>query len=870
MSKKILIDASHLEETRVVALQDNILEEFDFESEHKKQLKGNIYLARITRVEPSLQAAFVEYGESRHGFLAFSEIHPDYYQIPQADRQEILKAQMEAAKKEEEALLAVTDKKKSRKKKKNEAESSSSETDENGNIIKDEEEITVLGEDDSIDLAMDNKIIASRKYKIQDVIKRRQIILVQVVKEERGNKGAALTTYLSLAGRYSVLMPNTARGGGISRKITGAAERQHLKKILQTLEIPEEMGIILRTAGAKRSKLEIKRDYEYLMRLWGDIRQCVFNAIAPCLVHEEGSLIKRCIRDLYTKDITEILVSGDAAYREAKNFMRMLMPSQSKRIQPYKEPVPIFTYYGVEKQLSQIFRPQVTLKSGGYLIINQTEALVSIDVNSGRSTKESSVEDTALQTNLEAAETIARQLRLRDLAGLVVIDFIDMCEKNHIRMVEKRLKDCLKNDRARIQVGSISLFGLLEMSRQRIRASILENMTQPCPHCEGAGYIKSDSSVALQLLRSLEEYALANPGYNLNVQTSQITALYLFNNKRLLLADIEKRFGIDITLNIDHEIKGSFVINKTTVSTKTPMVANITLPVELIEEAKVIAEPEAEVVENNKNKKQSGKAQRNKEKAITNNNTGNTSNSNNHNNSNNNNNTDEANSKQNKKRHNRNGKRSTFVPYPEPVGPISVVAFAELRARRLRRRLWGYRIPSPELVNMDLSLYADIKVVSNKVMLDNFNRKKKRNNNKKQANLKKTENNFANQKTSAETVAVDNITEVVEKKEAVNKERDHKRKNKKKHPSLKNNNNKNKEETANANSNDKEAVIVKAPEVVNPVVTAAAAPVKVVEKVLQAPEIINIVPERNDAPAESPAPEEKKKKHIGWWQRRRS
>ncbi|WP_370930843.1 ribonuclease E/G [Bartonella sp. DGB1] len=719
MSKKILIDASHLEETRVVSLQDNVLEEFDFESEHKKQLKSNIYLARITRVEPSLQAAFVEYGENRQGFLAFSEIHPDYYQIPLADRKELLQAQEEEARQqqlqEEEKLAAAGNVKKNRKRK-SKAENVKEdkefiELDANGNFIPEAEPITIFETDDPLELEISEKKIAIKNYKIQDVIKRRQIILVQVTKEERGNKGAALTTYLSLAGRYSVLMPNTARGGGISRKITNITERQHLKKIVQTLDIPEGMGIILRTAGAKRSKLEIKKDYEYLMRLWNDIKQRVFKSIAPSLVHEEGNLIKRSIRDLYTKDVTEILVSGDDAYKEAKNFMRMLMPSQSKYIQPYKGSVPIFSYYGVESQLNQIFQPHVNLKSGGYLIINQTEALVSIDVNSGRSTKETSVEDTALQTNLEAAEAVAKQLKLRDLAGLIVIDFIDMTEKNHIRAVEKLLRDCLKEDRARIQIGHISPFGLLEMSRQRLRASILENITQPCPHCQGAGYIKSDSSVALNLLRSIEEFALNNLGYNINVTTSEVTALYIFNNKRLILCDIEKRFAISVNIQIDAHMNGSFILTKGEATDKMPVI-EVSLP-------KAVTESEVKkVVEEttiNKTSKIDEKTSKTEEKDI------------------------KVSNKivpQSKKQRGKKPLRTAYVPYAEPVGPFALVAYAELRAKRMRRRLWGYKIPSPEFVNLEVELPENFKFVSNKVRFEkklikkkNFN-KKNHNNNK--------------------------------------------------------------------------------------------------------------------------------------------
>ncbi len=406
-----------------------------------------------------------------------------------------------------------------------------------------------------------------RQYKIQEVIKRRQILLVQVIKEERGNKGAALTTYLSLAGRYSVLMPNTARGGGISRKITNVQDRKRLKEIVKELAVPKGMGVILRTAGANRTKAEIKRDYEYLTRLWDTVRTLTLKSTAPCLVHEESNLIKRSIRDLYNKNINEILVSGDQGYREAKDFMRMLMPSHAKVVQPYRDPIPIFARNNIEIQLDKMLHPQVSLKSGGYLVINQTEALVAIDVNSGRSTKELSVEKTALQTNLEAAEEIARQLRLRDLAGLIVIDFIDMLEERNVRLVEKKLKDCLKNDRARIQVGHISHFGLLEMSRQRIRISVLESTTHPCPHCAGTGNVRSESSIALHVMRSIEEYLLHNPQHNIIVRTPVTTALYVLNHKRNILVNLETRFKLNISIEADDSIGTQhLIISKGTIA----------------------------------------------------------------------------------------------------------------------------------------------------------------------------------------------------------------------------------------------------------------------------------------------------------------
>ncbi|UNE53444.1 Rne/Rng family ribonuclease [Bartonella machadoae] len=572
MSNKMLIDASHPEETRVVVIHGNEIEELDFETEHKKQLKGNIYLARITRVEPSLQAAFVEYGGNRHGFLTFSEIHPDYYQIPIADRLALLEEEKAAVGENyADSLPEETNKnkKRSRKTKKEKRSSTIAADVENDitseSIIPDDTEeafdtevshndIEMVGAEDVREELPTYQQKQGRQYKIQEVIKRRQILLVQVIKEERGNKGAALTTYLSLAGRYSVLMPNTARGGGISRKITNIQDRKRLKEIVKELAVPKGMGVILRTAGANRTKAEIKRDYEYLTRLWDTVRTLTLKSTAPCLVHEESSLIKRSIRDLYNKNISEILVSGDQGYREAKDFMRMLMPSHAKVVQPYRDPIPIFARNNIEIQLDKMLHPQVSLKSGGYLVINQTEALVAIDVNSGRSTKELSVEKTALQTNLEAAEEIARQLRLRDLAGLIVIDFIDMLEERNVRIVEKKLKDCLKSDRARIQVGHISHFGLLEMSRQRIRVSVLESTTQPCPHCAGTGHVRSEASIALHVMRSIEEYLLHNPKHNIIVRTPVTTALYVLNQKRNLLVNLEDRFKLNISIEADDSI----------------------------------------------------------------------------------------------------------------------------------------------------------------------------------------------------------------------------------------------------------------------------------------------------------------------------
>ncbi|PVB62608.1 ribonuclease E/G [Labrenzia sp. 011] len=624
MANKMLIDAGHPEETRVVVVRGNRVEEFDFEAANRKQLRGNIYLAKVTRVEPSLQAAFVEYGGNRHGFLAFSEIHPDYYQIPVADREALLAA--EAADRQRDDADAEEKPKRRRRTRaaRNEtAETVASEKVETGDaaaddgdesgedvvtrapedddaqdagngdqetVDKDEEEeapvrargrgrgrrrksdededesdsdedaVESVGAEDAMEEVPERRAPLRKQYKIQEVIKRRQVILVQVVKEERGNKGAALTTYLSLAGRYSVLMPNTARGGGISRKITQPTDRKRLKEIASELEVPEGMGVILRTAGASRTKAEIKRDFEYLMRLWENVRELTLKSSAPSLVYEEGSLVKRSIRDLYNKDISEVLVAGDESYREAKDFMRMLMPSHAKNVQPYRDPSPLFIRFGVEPQLDAMFSPQVTLKSGGYIVINQTEALVSIDVNSGKSTREHNIEDTALQTNLEAAEEVTRQLRLRDLAGLVVIDFIDMEESKNNRSVERKLKDCLKNDRARIQVGRISHFGLLEMSRQRIRTGVLESSTTPCPHCQGTGMIRSVESVALHVLRSIEDNLLKGASHNLIIRTTTQVALYILNQKRANLVDLETRFAIEIEVHADESINGQLYV----------------------------------------------------------------------------------------------------------------------------------------------------------------------------------------------------------------------------------------------------------------------------------------------------------------------
>jgi ribonuclease E len=527
MTRKMLIDAAHPEETRVVVLDGTRVEEFDFESQSRKQLRGNIYLAKVTRVEPSLQAAFVEYGGNRHGFLAFNEIHPDYYQIPHADREALMREAAEA------------------------------DDDEGGNgaasASGDEEGDQVGGLEDEMEL--DEEIERRRRrmirrYKIQEVIRRRQIMLVQVVKEERGNKGAALTTYLSLAGRYCVLMPNTDRGGGISRKITSATDRKRLRGVVQSLDVPPGMGLIVRTAGAKRTKAEIKRDYDYLVRAWENIRETTLHSVAPALIYEEEDLVKRAIRDLYDKDLDGIWVEGEAGYKEARDFMRMLMPAQAKKVQAYREPTPLFVRHRIEDHLAQIYSPVVPLKSGGYLVINQTEALVAIDVNSGRATRERNIEATALKTNLEAAEEACRQLRLRDLAGLIVIDFIDMEEAKNNRAVEKKLKDCLKDDRARVQIGKISGFGLMELSRQRRRTGILEGTTHICPHCQGAGRVRSVESSALSALRAAELEGLRGGG-EIVLRVPRDVGLYILNAKREHLMRLRQTHGLWVNVALD-------------------------------------------------------------------------------------------------------------------------------------------------------------------------------------------------------------------------------------------------------------------------------------------------------------------------------
>ncbi|WP_238364547.1 Rne/Rng family ribonuclease [Mesobacterium pallidum] len=657
MAKKMLIDATHAEETRVVVVDGNKVEEFDFESDNKRQLAGNIYLAKVTRVEPSLQAAFVDYGGNRHGFLAFSEIHPDYYQIPVADREALMeeeRAYAEAMKARDEA----EEKKPSRSRRRSSSRSKAARTDVKDAVetkvpagmetielegddavegLDDAEglspmetvaavpveegvesaEAPVAAEadedmadeaparaaefstddeedgDDEDDAASEIESVAEeddeedirpprkprpRKYKIQEVIKVRQILLVQVVKEERGNKGAALTTYLSLAGRYCVLMPNTARGGGISRKITNAADRKKLKEIAAEIDVPTGAGLIVRTAGAKRTKTEIKRDYEYLQRLWEQIRELTLKSIAPAKIYEEGDLIKRSIRDLYSREIDEVLVEGERGYRNAKDFMKMIMPSHAKNVKNYQEAMPLFARYQVESYLSGMFNPTVQLKSGGYIVIGVTEALVAIDVNSGRATKEGSIEETALKTNLEAAEEVARQLRLRDLAGLIVIDFIDMDERKNNAAVEKKLKDKLKTDRARIQVGRISGFGLLEMSRQRLRPGMIEATTQPCPACHGTGLIRSDDNMALNILRQIEEEGTRRRSREVLVKCPVGIANYLMNQKREHVAQIELRYGMSVRIEGEpHLVSPDFTMEK--FKTATRSVPEATAPV---------------------------------------------------------------------------------------------------------------------------------------------------------------------------------------------------------------------------------------------------------------------------------------------------
>ena len=541
MTKNMLIDAAHQEETRVVVTEHNQIQEFDFESSTKAPLRGNIYLAKVTRVEPSLQAAFVEYGGNRHGFLAFNEIHPDYYQIPVSDREALLAEQAE-----EDRETAASEDDGIRE---DESDDGEEQAETEGEAVAD-----VGGDAHEEAAAPLNKRNLHRKYKIQEVIKRRQVILVQVMKEERGNKGAALTTYMSLAGRYCVLMPNTARGGGISRKINNGNDRKKLKKIVEKLDVPQGMGLIVRTAGSQRTLTEIRRDWQYLSRLWEEVREKTVSSSAPALVYEEGNLIRRCIRDLYSKEFDEVTVAGAEAYKEAKSYMKLLMPSHARKVKQHTDNLPLFKQHGVEDKLAAMFNPVVALPSGGYLVINPTEALVSIDVNSGKSTKEFSVEKTALATNLEAAVEVARQARLRDLAGLLVIDFIDMDENRNNRAVERKMKEALKSDRARIQVGRISSFGLMEMSRQRMRAGVLEGSSETCAHCNGSGMVRSVESRALHVLRQIDENAGKFSEGELTAQVPQDVAIYLLNQKRAQLAEIEARTGVTILVEIDNEL----------------------------------------------------------------------------------------------------------------------------------------------------------------------------------------------------------------------------------------------------------------------------------------------------------------------------
>ena len=614
MPTRMLIDARHPEETRVAVLKGNRIEEFDFESAEHKQIKGNIYLAKVTRVEPSLQAAFVDFGGNRHGFLAFSEIHPDYYQIPQADREELIRAEQEAAE-EEAALRAAEEEEDGDLTEDGEdnvdahdeedeeiagvEEIDTSEKDdvatiEDGQLENGEDEDASTEDEDSegesseedsesrprgrgrgrrqgrqngrggrgsrakeIDEARAKRQALRRRYKIQDVIQRRQVLLVQVVKEERGNKGAALTTYLSLAGRYCVLMPNSSHGGGISRKISSGTDRKRLKQIVSDLSLPKSMGLIVRTAGLQRTKTEIKRDFDYLARLWDEIRERTMASSAPSNIHSDSDLIKRAIRDIYNREIEEVIVEGEEGYKSARAFMKLLMPSHARKVKQYSDPVPLFQRYGAEDQLSAMYDPMVQLKSGGYLIINPTEALVSIDINSGRSTKEHGIEQTALHTNLEAAREIARQLRLRDMAGLVVIDFIDMEHNSNVRKVERAMKDALKNDRARIQVGRISGFGLMEMSRQRLRTGVLEATTRQCPHCDGTGLVRTASSAGLSALRLIEDEAAKGKGTIITLFASTEAAVYLLNAKRADLAEIEERYGVCVVVEPEGEDEGA-------------------------------------------------------------------------------------------------------------------------------------------------------------------------------------------------------------------------------------------------------------------------------------------------------------------------
>ena len=579
MTKRMLIDATQSEETRVVLTGGNRVEDFDFEVSKRRPLKGNIYLAQVTRVEPSLQAAFIEYGGNRHGFLAFNEIHPDYYRIPMEDREALLAEQAIDLESSLPSELNESDDDEDTQSSQEEnnldqaatsSENNSSEsfrenedaTDETGDAISKTKDVSNGLLETNVDASTSGRENTNgpvtrkpKRYKIQEVIARRQIMLIQVVKEERGNKGAALTTYLSLAGRYCVLMPNTPRGGGVSRKIISPLDRKRLKNVVEGLNLPDGMAAIVRTAGSERTKTEIKRDYEYLIRLWDQIRESTLVSTAPYLVHEEANLIKRSIRDLYTRDIDEILIEGEEGYKLAKSFMKTLMPSHAKRVQRFSSGgVPIFNKFKIETQLDYLYEPTVQLRSGGYIVLNQTEALVAVDVNSGRSTKERNIEETALKTNLEAAEEIARQLRLRDLAGLVVIDFIDMYENKNQHAIERKMRDVVKSDRARIQMSRISQFGLMELSRQRLRPSVMEASTQQCPHCAGSGVQRSIESAALQVLRNLEEEGISQQAAQVTVFVPTEIGFYLLNRKRDVLNEMEERYEFKILLNPDDKL----------------------------------------------------------------------------------------------------------------------------------------------------------------------------------------------------------------------------------------------------------------------------------------------------------------------------
>jgi ribonuclease E len=597
MSMRMLIDARHPEETRVAVAKGNRIEEFDFESSEHKQLKGNIYLAKVTRVEPSLQAAFVDYGGNRHGFLAFSEIHPDYYQIPKADRDALLAEEAEHAAEEERlraAELGDYDD--------DDAEDTGEDA---GDPDAEGDEAHEVGtgsarspvDESAAEELRKKRQALRRRYKIQDVIQRRQVLLVQVVKEERGNKGAALTTYLSLAGRYCVLMPNTSHGGGISRKISNGADRKRLKSIISDLKLPSTMGLIVRTAGLSRTKVEIKRDFDYLARLWDEVRERTLSSSAPALIYRDSDLIKRAIRDLYHREIDEVVVEGDEGYKAARGFMKLLMPSHVRRVQQYVDPVPVFQRYGVEDQLTAMYQPVVQLKSGGYLVINPTEALVSIDINSGRSTREHNIEQTAFATNIEAAHEIARQLRLRDMAGLVVIDFIDMEQSSHVRKVEKAMKEALKNDRARIQVGRISGFGLMEMSRQRLRTGVLEASTKPCPHCEGTGLMRTASSAGLSALRIIEDEAARGRGDRITLRAGREAAIYVLNKKRAELAEIEERFGVSVEIVIDEGFEGARMTVESSGPRPQPKERPISAPIVVEEEEEYLPEVDEEEID---------------------------------------------------------------------------------------------------------------------------------------------------------------------------------------------------------------------------------------------------------------------------------